>query len=73
MAAVESAESRFASVSEDEITALLLDKDSINTKRATKVRISWSFAIVFARKRPVNGLCVPSSSLSKQAAKKSLR
>ena len=39
MAAVESAESRFASVSEDEITALLLDKDSVNTKRATKVSV----------------------------------
>ena len=39
MAAVESAESRFASVGEDEITALLLDKDSVNTKRATKVSV----------------------------------
>ena len=39
MAAVESAESRFVSVSEDEITALLLDKDSVNTKLATKVSV----------------------------------
>ena len=68
MAAVESAESRFASVSEDEITALLLDKDSVN--KTSNKGISWSFAVVFARKRQVNGLCVPSSSLSKRAAKK---
>ena len=72
MAAVESAESRFASVSEDEITALLLDKDSVNTKRATKVSVGVLQLYLQEKGQSTDFVTVPSSSLSKRAAKKIL-
>ena len=64
MAAVESAESRFASVSEDEITALLLDKDSVNTKRATKVSVGVLQLYLHEKGQPTDFVSLPVASLN---------
>ena len=64
MAAVESAESRFVSVSEDEITALLLDKDSVNTKLATEVSIGVLQLYLHEKGQSTDFVSLPVASLN---------
>ena len=64
MVAVES-ESRFASVSEEEITALLLDKDSVNTKRATKVSVGVLQLYLHEKGQSMDFVSLPVASLNK--------
>ena len=64
MAAVESAESRFASVSKDEITVLLLDKDSVNTKRPTKVSVGVLQLYLHEKGQSMDFVSLPVASLN---------